>query len=272
MWEGNKGNSFQASSGTLTLEPIEGKSYSDNIRLVAEAQGDDLKASELAVELLVQNNMGLVKSIAFKFRDRGVDLEDLIQIGTIGVIKAIRSFDISRGTSFSTYAVPLIFGEIRRYLRDEGPIKIGRYYKKLGAMLMTHKNRIFADEGREARISELAELCGIEVEEAAMALDAAAPIVYLSDSAYGEEDTDAVELGATIADEESSTEIERLCEKIAISEAISKMPELWQKIVLFRFYRNKTQQQTANLLGLTQVKISREEKKILDFLREKLTV
>jgi len=270
MWQGNEGNTFQATSGTLTEERKNG--YSDNIRLIYEAQSDNEEIAAAATEMLVANNMGLVKSIAAKFRDRGVDMEDLVQIGSIGVIKAIRSFDVERGTVFSTYAVPLIFGEIRRHLRDEGPIKVGRQYKRLGAMLMNFKNRILAEEGREAKISELAELCGVEVEEAAMALDAASPLISLSDSAYGEDDADAIELGSTIADEESSTEIERLCDKIAINEAISKMPELWQKIVLFRFYRNKTQQQTANILGLTQVKISREEKKILDFLREKLTV
>ena len=270
MWQGNDGNSFQASAGTLTVEK---KDYgADNLRLVRIAQGDNAELSEHAMSELVEKNEGLVRSIALKFRERGVDMEDLLQIGAIGVVKAVRSFDTERGTSFSTYAVPLIFGEIRRHIRDEGPIKIGRYYKKLGAMLVNCKNRILAEEGRDARISELAALCGVDAEEAAMALDAIAPPVSLSDSAYGENDGDSVELGATIADEEASGEIERLCEKIAIGQAISKMPELWQKIVLFRFYRNKTQQQTAEALGITQVKVSREEKKILEFLRSELTV
>ena len=273
MWKGYDGNSVQAPCGTLIAEKTEKKDYgADNLRLLMQAQGEDSALAEAAMSELVEHNMGLVRSIAIKFRDRGVEMEDLLQIGTIGVIKAARSFDTERGTSFSTYAVPLIFGEIRRYMRDEGPIKIGRYYKKLGAMLTSCKNKILSEEGRDAKISELAELCGVDVEEAAIALDAMAPPVSLSDSAYGESEGDITELGSTIADEETSSDIERLCDKIAISQAISKMPDMWQKIVLFRFYRNKTQQQTAAMLGLTQVKISREEKKILAFLKEELTV
>lgn len=270
MWQGNDGNSVQASAGTLTAEK---KDYgSNNLRLLKIVQSESGKAADDAMSELVEKNSGLVRSIAMKFRDRGVEMEDLFQIGTIGVIKAARSFDIERGTSFSTYAVPLIFGEIRRHIRDEGPIKVGRYYKKIGAMLTSCKSRILAEEGRDARLSELAELCGVDVEEAAMALDAASPLVSLSDSAYGDSDGDKTELGATIADEETSSEIDKLFDKIAIGQAVSKMPDIWQKIVLFRFYRNKTQQQTATLLGLTQVKVSREEKKILDFLRKELTV
>ena len=273
MWQGHDGNSVQASAGTLIIEGSDKKDYgADNLRLISVVQGSDDELAQEAMSDLVERNMGLVRSIALKFRDRGAEMEDLLQIGTIGIIKAARSFDLERGTSFSTYAVPLVFGEIRRYMRDEGPIKIGRYYKKLGAMLTSCKSKILLEEGRDAKLSELAELCGVEVEEAAIALDAMAPPVSLSDSAYGETEGDITELGDTIADKDTSSDIERLCESLAIAQAISKMPDTWQKIVLFRFYRNKTQQQTATLLGLTQVKISREEKKILEFLREELTV
>jgi len=180
-------------------------------------------------------------------------------------LRAIRSFDLLRGTEFSTYAVPLIFGELRRYMRDEGPIKVGRYYRKLGATLLNEKNKIISEEGREPSITELARLCKVSVEEAAMALDSISPVVSLSDSAYG--DDDDTELGSVIPDEESLLETERICDRIAIAGAISKMPEQWQKIVALRFYRNMTQQQTANILGLTQVKVSREEKKIIESLR-----
>ena len=279
MWKGYDGNSVQAPAGKLIIEKTEKAERSektgygaDNLRLIIDIQGECEESAQRAMSELVERNMGLVRSIALKFRDRGVEMEDLLQIGTIGVIKAARSFELERGTSFSTYAVPLIFGEIRRYMRDEGPIKIGRYYKKLGAMLTSCKNKILSEEGRDAKLSELAELCGVDIEEAAIALDAMSPLVSLSDSAYGETEGDITELGDTIADKDTSSDIERLCDKLAIAQAISKMPEMWQKIVLFRFYRNKTQQQTATLLGLTQVKISREEKKILEFLREELTV
>ena len=243
------------------------RDFESNTELIAVAQSDDDDAAMEATERLIEANRGLVRSIALRFRDRGVEFEDLMQIGTVGMLKAIRSFDLSLGTSFSTYAEPLIFGEIRRHLRDEGPIKVGRYYKKLGAMLMNERNRILSEEGREARVEELAALCSVSAEEASAAIDAISPVVSLSDNVYGEE---GMTLESTIPDEEASSEMERLCDRIALGQAVSKMPELWQKIVLLRYYRDMTQQQTASNLGLTQVKVSREEKKIFEFLRSEM--
>ena len=272
MRKGNDCNALQEIEETVIEMSDNGTSvderrdYSDNRRLIELAQREGCEDSEEATSELVRLNTGLVRSIAHKFRDRGVDFEDLMQIGTIGLLKAIRSFDLDRGTCFSTYAVPLIFGEIRRHMRDEGPIKVGRYYKRLGASLLNAKNRIIAEEGRDPTVCELAGILGVDAEEAAMALEATSPLVSLSDSAYGEEDS--VELGAVIPDEESSREIERLCDRIAIAQAMSKMPQQWQRIVILRFYRNMTQQQTAECLGITQVKVSREEKKIIESFRE----
>ncbi len=243
--------------------------FDNNRELIAIAQGEDEDAAMSALETLIETNQGLLRTIVGKFKDRGVEVEDLFQIGTIGMIKAVRSFDLERGTTFSTYAVPLIFGEIRRHLRDEGPIKISRYYKKLRATLMNLRNTILANEGREARIEELATLCSVSTEDAAMAIEAISPIASFSDKAFGGDD-DGAELGDVIADSESEEEFERLRDRIALGEAIRKMPELWQKIVLLRYYREKTQQDTADILGLSQVKVSREEKKIVDFLRGEL--
>ena len=208
------------------------REFENNNELIYIAQSDDDEAALVATEKLIEANRGLVRSIALRFRDRGVEFEDLMQIGTVGMLKAIRSFDLSMGTSFSTYAVPLIFGEIRRHIRDEGPIKVGRYYKKLGAMLMNERNRILSEEGREARVEELAALCSVSVEEAATAIDATSPVVSLSDNVYGEE---GMTLENTIPDEEASSDMERLCDRIALGQAVSKMPELWQKIVLLRY-------------------------------------
>ena len=243
------------------------REFENNNALIYIAQSDDEAAALEATEKLIEANRGLVRSIALRFRDRGVEFEDLMQIGTMGMLKAIRSFDLSMGTSFSTYAVPLIFGEIRRHLRDEGLIKVGRYYKKLGANLMNERNRILSEEGREARIEELAAICSVRVEDAAAAIDAISPVVSLSDNVYGEE---GMTLENTIPDEEASSDMERLCDRIALGQAVSKMPDLWQKIVLLRYYREMTQQQTASNLGLTQVKVSREEKKIFEFLRAEM--
>ncbi len=241
----------------------ENKNFSKNKELIVLAQSGD----ERATEELIKINLGLVRSLALKFRDRGTDYEDLIQIGIIGMIKAIRSFDIERGTVFSTYAVPLIVGEIRRYLRDDGIIKVSRSYKRLGIQLLRAKNDIMSEEGREPHIEELASICGVSVSEAAVALDSITPVYSLSDCIYGE---DGMTLEGTIADEDSSSEMERLCENIALSQAISKMQPLWRKIILLRYFRDYTQQQTAEALGLSQVKVSREEKKIFSFLREEL--
>lgn len=217
---------------------------------------------------LLEENMGLVRHIARRFLDRGTEYEDLVQIGSIGMLKAIRSFSLERGTAFSTYAVPLIVGEIRRHLRDDGPIKVSRIYRRQGVSLMHEKNRIRTEEGREPDIRELAEHCGISVEEAAISLDALSPVASLSDAVGGD---DGMTLEGTLSDAESEHESEAICDRVALSQSIGRMPPLWRKIVLLRYFRDMTQQRVADLLGLTQVKVSREEKKILSFLREELS-
>ena len=268
MREGNYGNALQTACEPLSEERSSGRDYSENLGLIRLVQTGDERESERAMEQLLALNAGLLRNLACRFRDRGVDFEDLLQIGTIGMIKAARSFDTERGTCFSTYAVPLVFGELRRHMRDEGPIKVGRYYKRIGVALMNAKQKFQAEEGREPRLSELCELCGVSIEDAAMALEATSPIVSLSDRAFGDED--GVEWGAMIADEGSAVEMEQMLDRMALGQAIGRMPEDWQKIVTLRYYRNFTQQQTAEHLGVTQVKISREEKKIMEFLRGEL--
>ncbi len=263
MREGYNSNAVQKDRSEIKIEGYEG----NTVLLLRAREADDECREQLEAQL-IERNRGLVKKIALRFIGRGVELEDLIQIGTIGMLKAIRSFDIERGTQFSTYAVPLVFGEIRKYMRDEGPIKVGRYYKSLGAQLLNCKNRILAEEGREAHICELAAICEVSAEEAAMALDAVSPIASLSDSVYG--DDEGVELADTLCDEDSLYESKRIIDKIALADAISSMPPMWQKIVTYRYYRNMTQSNVAKLLSLTQVKVSREEKKIMEYLQKAL--
>lgn len=236
-----------------------------NRELILRAQRDD----ENAMETLILENHGLVRSLAQRFCGRGTEFEDLVQIGTIGMIKAIRSFELSRGTAFSTYAVPLIVGEIRRHLRDDGMIKVSRTYKKLGAQLMRMRGEILAAEEREPSVRELALRCGVEPEEAAMALDAISPVHSLNEGLPGNGDSTQT-YSAVLPDEESAREWEQMQDRLALKQAISHMQPLWQKIVLLRYYRDWTQQQVAEQLGLTQVKVSREEKKIVAFLREEL--
>ncbi|MBO5898512.1 MAG: sigma-70 family RNA polymerase sigma factor [Clostridia bacterium] len=239
-----------------------------NRTLIAQAQAGD----DAATETLVIENAGLVRSLAQRFCGRGTEMEDLIQIGTIGMLKAIRSFSLERGTAFSTYAVPLIVGEIRRHLRDDGMIRVSRGYKKLGAQLMRARSEIVAEEQREPSVRELAERCGVDMEEAAMALDAISPVRSLYDPLPGGNGEGTPQTyDAVLPDEESTADFERLHDRLALTQAISRMQPLWQRIILLRYYRNHTQQQVAEQLGLTQVKISREEKKIVAFLREELS-
>lgn len=236
--------------------------YSENAALIQKSQAGD----ERATEELIRLNMGLVQSIAHKFGGRGTDFEDLIQIGTIGMLKAIKSFDLSRGCVFSTYAVPLIFGEIRRFLRDDGLIKVCRPQKKLGALLMHAKEQYAAENGTPPRIDDIAKACGVSPEEAAAALCAVSPAVSLSEPVFGEEENFTLESTLFSQDEQ-----EKMLEKLSLAEALSKLPELWRKIVILRYYRDLSQQSTAEILGLSQVKVSREEKKLMEFLRRELS-
>ncbi len=237
--------------------------------LLRAAQSGNGEAAEAATTALIRENMGLVRTAATRFQGRGIEYEDLLQIGTMGMLRAIRTFDLSRGTAFSTFAVPLIVGEIKRNLRDDGIIHVSRSYKQLAGELARQKQTFLQNEGREPSVNELAAAAGVTPEEAAMALGATSPVASLSEKLFEDEKG---ELGDRITDDESEHEPAILTDRLALSEAISRMPPLWRKILLIRYFRNRTQQETAEVLGLTQVKISREEKKILAFLRGEMTV
>ena len=236
--------------------------YKENPRLLeASLAGDEAATAEL-----VSRNEGLVRTIALRFCSRGYELEDLIQIGHLGLLKAIRTFDPSRGCALSTYAVPLILGEIRRFLRDDGMIKVSREQKRLCAELCRIRDEAYARGEGELRIEELARRAEVSREAAAAALEASAPIRSLSEAAYGDEEGPTLE--ATLAD---GNESERTLNRIALGAAIEKLPNSQRKILLLRYYRDMSQAETARLLGLSQVKVSREEKKIMAFLRAELS-
>lgn len=238
-------------------------SYQKNQELLEKAVCGD----EGATEELIRDNQALVRSIAIRFKDRGVELDDLIQIGSIGMLKAIRSFDLSKGTVFSTYAVPLIIGEIRRFLRDDGIIKVSRIYKQQSALLLRERENYICKFGREPKIEELAHLCGLSVEDAVTAMEATSSVAYFSQSLANDDEDFTIE--NTLYDEDS--DLDRHIERIALSQAISTLPVLWRQIITLRYLKELSQQETARLLGLTQVKISREEKKIFNELRKKLS-
>ena len=232
-----------------------------NARLIEAYQ----KGDQSALDTLVCENIGLVKNIARRFYGRGTEYEDIVQIGTIGMIKAAKSFDAAKGTVFSTYAVPLIIGEIRRFLRDDGIIKVSRDVRKKGSVILHAKEEFQKEHLRDPKISELAEICGFSEEEVVYALDAATPVSSLQESVGGEDSSTIEEMTASDTDE-----IETVIDNIALREAISHLPKMQRDIIHLRFFKELSQQQTADILGLTQVKISREEKKIFAFLRKEL--
>lgn len=237
------------------------RGYDKNPELITRYRSGDRSAGEEIVIL----NKPLVCSIAARFSGRGVDMEDLVATGNIGLVKAINTFDFSRECAFSTYAVPLIFGEIRRFLRDDGMIKVSREEKRLSAIVLAEKERRAA-LGESLSIKDIASTLGISVQDAASALGALCPIRSLDESAYI--DDDSVPLGNTLFDED---EEERAFNKLSLKLAIEKLGEWHKKLIILRYFKDYSQTETAKALGVTQVKISREEKKILGFLRAELS-
>ena len=231
----------------------------ENIELIRLAQSGDKDS----MDKLVTGNMGLCKSIALRFLDRGVEYDDLLQLASIGMIKAVRSFDFSYNTAFSTYAVPLIIGEIRRFLRDDGIIKVSRSIKRLGADAMKKKEEFIRINGRAPQLSELAELCSSSVDEIVTALDASCPVRSIYEPLGQDEE------GASLCEliVESDDGIGKMTDKIALSEAIKTLPEMQRKLIYLRYVKEMSQENTGRILGMTQVKVSREEKKILQTLR-----
>ncbi len=224
--------------------------------LLTRARAGDAAAEET----LMRENMGLVKSVAARFLGRGAEFEDLCQLGSIGMLKAIRNFDTSYGTAFSTYAVPLIIGEIKRFLRDDGMIKVSRELRQKGAYLLRRKEEFTSEHGREPTVTELAEFCGCSVEEAVEGLDAGNAVLSFSEP-VGER---------ALEDLIGTDNIDELCEREALRQAVLDLPAEEKQLVLLRFYRGYSQQKAGEVLGMTQVKVSRTEKKILEKLRRML--
>ena len=233
-------------------------SYSDNLANIELSQSGDGNATEE----LIKTNYALAASLARRFQGRGVENEDLIQIALMGMLKAIRTFDTKRGTAFSTYAVPLIVGEIRKFLRDDGLIKVSRENKRNCAVLLRCREKFMEQYGREPHLEELSQLTGIDIDAVREALDSSRPVESLSEP-IGDDGDFTVE--GTV--EDSSASLEHTVERIALSEAMSKLDEQSRRIIILRYFRDMSQQQVADILGLSQVKISREEKKIIAALR-----
>ena len=236
-------------------------SYSENLEYIKKAQMGDSEACDA----LIKNNYPLAVSLAKRFTGRGCELEDLIQLALLGMFKAVKSFDPQRGCAFSTYAVPLIIGEIRKFLRDDGLIKVSRENKKNSAMILRLREEFSGEHGREPHIDELCALSGLDRESVVTALDCSRPVASISEPLNDER-------GFTVENiiGDNGSTIEKAFINIALTEALEKLPVEWQKIVTMRYFRDMSQQQTADALGLSQVKVSREEKKIIEQLRKSI--
>ena len=235
-------------SGTLTSSQL----------LQAAREGDSR-----ACEQVLEENNGLIWSVVRRYYGRGVEPDDLYQLGCMGFLKAVQGFDPQYGTQFSTYAVPKIAGEIRRFLRDDGPVKVSRGMKERGTVIRGVRGRLCAQLGREPTLSELAEGTGLTPEEIAAAETAAEPPVSLQ--------AETGEGGLTLEGMlTAGNEEEGLVERLTLRAAIAALPEREQQVLLLRYYRGMTQMSAARVLGVSQVQVSRLERRALDRLRREL--
>lgn len=225
--------------------------------LIARSQAGDAAATEA----LVEENSGLIWSVARRFLGRGAEPDDLYQLGCMGFLKAVEGFDLEYGTQFSTYAVPKISGEIRRFLRDDGAVKVSRSLKEQAATIRSTRNRLMSALGREPTVQELAQHTGLSPEEIALAETATAA----TESIQRETGEEGFSLENVLTDTESE---ERMVEKIALRQAIDALPEREKMVIQLRYFHALTQQRVAKVMGVSQVQVSRIEKKALLRLRE----
>ena len=236
----------------------------DTMELIGLARSGD----KLARERLIKGNMGLVYSVVRRFSNRGYETEDLCQIGAIGLIKAIDKFDLNYEVRFSTYAVPMIAGEIKRFLRDDGIIKVSRSVKETAAKVAQAKERLQKQLGREPTVREISEYIRIEPEEIAMAMDAACEVESLNKTIY-QGDGNPISLMDKI--EERRDAQGDVVNRLALSKVLETLGKKEREIIYYRYYLEKTQTDIAKKLGISQVQVSRLERKILNSMREKLS-
>ena len=228
--------------------------------LIRRAQSGDREASEI----LVTENSGLIWSVARRFIGRGTESDDLYQLGCLGFLKAVEGFDLEYGTQFSTYAVPKIAGEIRRFLRDDGAVKVSRSLKEQAMTIKVARNHLTTALGREPTLQEISRQTGFTPEEIALAENATAA----TESIQRECGEEGFSLENILTDTESE---EKMVEKIALTQAISKLPEREEMVIRLRYFHTLTQERVARVLQVSQVQVSRIEKKALGHLRELLS-
>ncbi|NLW90459.1 MAG: SigB/SigF/SigG family RNA polymerase sigma factor [Syntrophomonadaceae bacterium] len=233
--------------------------YQDNDYLLHRAQEGDTEARSL----LFESNLGLVYMVLERFKNTSYEYEDLFQVGSIGLLKAIDKFDFSFNVRFSTYAVPMIIGEIKKFLRDDGIVKVQRGVKENYSRIRWAQEKLRSDLGREPVINEIASLLEMEREEVVLAMEACQIPAYMQDLMPGD-DKDQLSLLDKLAGDETSAS---MLEKMALREALGKLDERERQVILARFFRDETQSSIAEKLGVSQVQVSRIEKAAITKLR-----
>lgn len=238
--------------------------YEDNDELIRLAQQGDKKALDEAVE----NNLPLVSAVTKRFMNRGYDYEDIFQIGCIGLIKSINNFNLEFNVKFSTYAVPMIMGEIKRFIRDDGIIKVSRNVKVLAQKIHYDREKLTKKLGREPTIQELSNYSKVDKEEILFAIESASKPQYLYDVIH-QDDGSPVMLIDKIG--EKGEEDKDILDKLLLKEVLGELSKRSRQIIILRYFKDKTQVEVAKMLGISQVQVSRIEKKVLKILKEKLS-
>lgn len=239
--------------------------YENDMKIIERAQN----GSKEDMTKLIEDNNGLIWSIVRRFSGRGYDIEDLYQIGSIGFIKAIQRFDTSFEVRLSTYAVPYILGEIKRYIRDDGPIKVSRSIKELNVKILELQKEYFNKYGRDITLEEISKELKISKEEITMAMDSTRPVDSIESAKYKDTKTDKtvsiLEQISTGKDEQTE-----ITNRITIKKLIGELDDKEKEIIMLRYYKQKTQMQVSKILGITQVQVSRIERKVLEKMKRKL--
>ena len=222
---------------------------------------------KVARDILTEKNMGLVHSIARRFQNRGVEMEDLVQIGSIGLLKAIDKFDTGYDVRFSTYAVPMITGEIKRFLRDDGMVKVSRSLKEEAARAYAVREELFFKTGREPALEEIAAELNIDREELVLAMESAVQIESLQKTIF-QSDGSGISLEDKLPQEKNQQE--EVLDRLLLEQMLGMLEPKERELIYLRFFMEKTQTCVAKKMGMSQVQVSRLEKKILSRLREKL--
>ncbi len=235
--------------------------YENKVEDILKAQSGN---KEIMTKLVTENS-NLIWSIVTRFKDRGYEMEDLYQIGCIGFIKSIKRFDTNYEVKLSTYAVPYILGEIKRFIRDDGPVKVSRSIKELSYKIKLIQNEYITKKGRDIQIEELAKLLKVSKEDIVIAMDSNNTVESIDKKVNDSDDLTIMDKLKSNVDQEKD-----IVNKITIKTLIEGLDEKSKKIIMLRYYRGKTQSQVAELLGVTQVQVSRLEKKILSSMKHKL--